>query len=200
MSSIDDEFEKIMAGMDDELSMDDPVDESLHLEGGRRSIALVMAPIPSAPGVSELLGMYGISRWVVPLQGQVALYMDLGEGSDADEFASLLGEDRPIPEECDKFARIMSRLTRYGAVAITSILSEDENEVAGSVVARRYVNGEPEEVIPAGLLINTMDERAEDLLLGRTKPQDYDDAVNPQERPESPKRGFGRPWRRGGSN
>ena len=38
-------------------------------------------------------------------------------------------------------------------------------------------SGEPEETIPAGLLLGAMPAATEDLLLGRTTPADYKDSV-----------------------
>lgn len=223
MSDIDDEFDKLIANFDsdsadiaasaesaepdathnaeentpeDENDLDSPHDESLHLAGGKQSVGLVLAPIAPAKSVSDLLGLYGVSRWVVPIAGQVALWFEITEDDDFD-FDSLLGDERPLPEECDAYARVMSRLSKFGAVAIVSALAEEDRIINGDVIARRYVNGEPEDPIPAGLLVNWMDPRAEDLLLGRTHPSEYPDAIPPDNSGGKPAPGRGRPMRPG---
>ncbi|MDO5034341.1 MAG: hypothetical protein Q4E01_03040 [Actinomycetaceae bacterium] len=215
--NIDEEFQRIVAGMEDpdllkeaqepapqadeasedsaeEPDLDTPVDESLHLQDGKQCVGLIFAPLRPAAAVSRMLGMYKIARWVVPIDNQVVLYLEL-ESPEGEEFAELLGEERPMPEEVDRFARVLSKLSKFGAVAVVSTLAEEDSLVAGSVYARRYVNGEPEDSIPAGLLINSIDIRAEDLLLGRTHPEDYPDAVHGEERPNPKGRGFRFPGR-----
>ncbi|MDO5720193.1 MAG: hypothetical protein Q4P05_05605 [Actinomycetaceae bacterium] len=181
---------------DSEIDLDSPEDESLHLAGGKHSVGLVLAPIAPAKSVSDLLALYGVSRWVVPIAGQVALWFEITEDDDF-EFDTLLGDERPLPEECDAYARVMSRLSKFGAVAVVSALTEEERIINGDVIARRYVNGEPEEPIPAGLLVNWMDPRAEDLLLGRTHPSDYPEAIPPDNSGGKPVPGRGRPMRPG---
>ncbi|HHT40169.1 MAG TPA: hypothetical protein GX000_00770 [Actinomyces sp.] len=177
-------------------NLDEPEDEHLHLEGGRRSVGLVLAPLRPASGVARMLGMYGLARWIVPIANQIVLYLELDEDADEEEaeFESLLGEDRPMPEEVDRFARVISKLSKYGAIAVVSNLSEEDSLISGSIAARRYVNGAPEDAIPGGLLINSIDSRAEDLLLGRTHPSDYPDAIHAKDRPKPHKRGFGPPF------
>ena len=214
--NIDEEFERIIAGMeepdaneaasepdttarqDDQVEQadpDQPVDESLHLEEGAQRIGLIFAPLRPASAVARMLGMYKIARWIVPIDHQIVLYLELDPDDEEEEFASLLGEERPMPEEVDRFAKVISKLSKFGAVAVVSTLAEEDSLVSGSVYARRYVNGKPEDAIPAGLLINSIDIRAEDLLLGRSRPQDYPDAVHATERPVPKGRGFGFPKR-----
>ena len=53
-----------------------------------------------------------------------------------------------------------------------------EPGVSGRISAQRYVGGEPEETIPAGLLLGAKPAATEDLLLGRTTPGDYSDSVS----------------------
>ena len=45
--------------------------------------------------------------------------------------------------------------------------------MSGPVVARRYLGGKEERDLPAGLVISTSDASVEDLLLGKTTPEDY---------------------------
>lgn len=86
-----------------------------------------------------------------------------------------------MPDVVDQVARAISRLSKYGAVALMSWLVEGdgvEPGVSGRISAQRYVGGEPEETIPAGLLLGAMPAATEDLLLGRTTPGDYSDSVS----------------------
>lgn len=223
MSTIDDEFDKIIAGLHGDIDSDihrdasnavdadhdavrDPSqtvsaggmadmggDEVTTSPSAVTGVGLVLCPIASASALCSMLGLYTIERWVVPMSGQVALWLPLDDCEESG-FDELLGDERPIPEECDAYARVLSRLTRFGAVAVASKICDDTHEIQGSVVARRYVNGEPEETIPAGLLISSIDSRAEELLLGHTVAADYPDAVHPRQRPQPFKRGFGRPF------
>lgn len=161
----------------------------------RHHIALILVPIAPAEELSKMLGFYGLARWVVPVGGPCAVYLPL-EPNPADDFDALLGEERPLPEECDLFARTLSRLTKHGAVAIVSQLQEDDTATNGDVIGRRYLGGQARDSVAAGIILNGFDQRVEDLLLGRTVPADYPDAIHPQERPEPPRR-FGRPSRFG---
>lgn len=100
--------------------------------------------------------------------------------SDEDELAALLADTRPLPPKVDKVARLVSRLSKYGAVAMMSWLVDGdgvEPGVSGQITAQRYVSGEPQDAIPAGVLLGSMPQAAEDLLLGRTTPADYEDSV-----------------------
>ncbi|MDO5722047.1 MAG: hypothetical protein Q4P06_05850 [Actinomycetaceae bacterium] len=176
-------------------SSDDSTMPATHAPARSRHIALILVPVAPAVELSKMLGFYGISRWVVPVGGPSGVWLEL-DGSEEDDFDILLGEDRPMPEECDRFARTLSRLTKHGAVALVSQLQEDENSTNGNVMGRRYLAGEPQDNVPAGLILNGSVQRVEDLLLGRTSPADYPDAVHPTERPE-PQNRFGRPFRFG---
>ena len=48
------------AGDTSEEDLDTPVDESLHLEGGHLSVALVLAPLPSPGALDSLLALAGL--------------------------------------------------------------------------------------------------------------------------------------------
>lgn len=189
MSNIDDEFQRIISGFSaeetaaDDLSeidpLDVPVDESLHLESGSQTIGFIVAPFASAQQIASILGVYGIERWIVQLNQQVALWCEL-DPEDTTAVEQLLGEERPLPEECDTFARILSRLSPIGVIGVVSTLREEDGEISGDVRARRYIAGEPEMVISGGLLLNGMEDRVEDLLLGRNHPSDFKDSVRSQ--------------------
>lgn len=179
------------AGLDAELAAfeedlknpdDQPLDESLHLEGGRLSVALVLAPIPLPEALHSLLALTGISEAVVRLKPWTAVWLPVEtKPTDEEELEALLADSRPMPSRVDEVARVVSRLSKYGAVAMMSWLVEGdgvEPGVSGRITAQRYVSGAPEEPIPAGLLLGSMPQATEDLLLGRTRPEDYDDSVS----------------------
>ncbi|QWW18925.1 hypothetical protein I6B53_07180 [Schaalia sp. 19OD2882] len=163
-------------------ALDTPVDESLHLEGGRLSVALVLAPLPSPEALHSLLSFAGKKVDVVGLKPWTAVWLRVEtRPTDEDELDALLAGCRAMPEPVDEVARVISRLSRYGAVAVMSWLVEGdgvEPGVSGRISARRYVSGAPEDEIPAGVLLGSMPQAAEDLLLGRTCPKDYDDSVS----------------------
>ncbi|MDC4233098.1 hypothetical protein M3T53_05145 [Actinomyces sp. B33] len=163
---------------------DIPVDESLHLEGGRLSVGLVLAPISSPEALHSLLSLTGIRESVVRLKPWTGVWLRVETRPTAeDEFDDLLADTKPMPEAVDAVARVVSRLSKYGAVALMSWLVEGEGAepgVSGRITAQRYVAGRPEDPIPAGVLLGAMPQAAEDLLLGRTRPGDYGDSVSSQ--------------------
>jgi hypothetical protein len=161
--------------------LDTPVDESLHLEGGRLSVGLVLAPVSSPEALHALLGLAGFRETVVRLRPWTAVWLRVETvPAPEDELEELLGGGRTMPPAVDRVARVVSRLSRFGAVAMMSWLVEGEGVepgVSGQISARRYVRGEPEDDIPAGVLLGAMPPATEDLLLGRTEPRDYPDSV-----------------------
>ncbi len=198
---LDAQFRDLVADMESELSdstgvdqestgdmpspscdvLDTPVDESLHLEGGKLSVALVLAPLPSAEALHSLLALSGIHEAVVRLKPWTAVWLRVQtQTTQEDELNVLLTGRRAMPPEVDRVASVVSRLSKYGAVAIMSWLVEGdgiEPGVSGQITAQRYVNGQSEDDIPAGLLLGSMPQATEDLLLGRTVPTDYPDAI-----------------------
>ena len=160
---------------------DTPVDESLHLEGGRLSVALVLAPISYPEALHSLLALTGVRESIVRLKPWTAVWLRVETTpTDEEELDALLTGQRPMPDAVDCVARAVSNLSKYGAVALMSWLVEGdgvEPGVSGRISAQRYVSGEPEETIPAGLLLGAMTAATEDLLLGRTTPADYKDSV-----------------------
>lgn len=196
---LDAQFRDLVAGMETDLDaggvseeaaasqspvsddLDTPVDESLHLEGGKLSVALILAPIPSAEALHSLLALSGIHEAVVRLKPWTGVWLRVQtQTTQEDELNVLLTGRRAMPAEVDKVASVISRLSKYGAVAIMSWLVEGdgiEPGVSGQITAQRYVNGHSEDDIPAGLLLGAMPQATEDLLLGRTVPADYPDSI-----------------------
>ena len=196
---LDAQFRDLVAGMETDLAaggvpedaaasqnpatddLDTPVDEALHLEGGKLSVALILAPIPSAEALHSLLALSGIHEAVVRLKPWTGVWLRVQtQTTQEDELNVLLTGRRAMPAEVDKVASVISRLSKYGAVAIMSWLVEGdgiEPGVSGQITAQRYVNGHSEDDIPAGLLLGAMPQATEDLLLGRTVPEDYPDSI-----------------------
>ncbi|PID97780.1 MAG: hypothetical protein CSA82_02560 [Actinobacteria bacterium] len=176
--NIDAEFRDLVA----QLNGDDAApEENSSLDGGRLSVGLVLAPIPHPEALQSLIFLSGQRVNVVRLAPWSAAWVPVEKTSgDEDDFASLLAEEHSMPKQVDELARIVSRLSKYGAVAVMSWLIEGEGVevgISGHITARRYVNGQPEDDIPAGVLLGSLPQAAEDLLLGRTTPTDYSDSV-----------------------
>lgn len=185
----DSEFHDLISGIENPAT-----DSPLHLDGGRLSIGLVLAPLPSLNALYSLLSLGGHHYDVVSIKPWSAAWIPVeAAGGDEDEFASLLAEERDMPPQVDAVARAVSRLSKYGAVALMSWLSEGEGAepgVSGQITARRYVAGAPEADIPAGVLVGALPQDAEDLLLGRTTPKDYPGSIN-ADGTKQPRRPFG---------
>lgn len=185
----DSEFHDLISGIENPAT-----DSPLHLDGGRLSIGLVLAPLPSLNALYSLLSLGGHQYDVVSIKPWSAAWIPVeAAGGDEDEFASLLAEERDMTPQVDAVARAVSRLSKYGAVALMSWLSEGEGAepgVSGQITARRYVAGAPEADIPAGVLVGALPQDAEDLLLGRTTPKDYPGSIN-ADGTKQPRRPFG---------
>lgn len=169
---------------------------------------LILTPIDAPGALRAALDMIGSPAPVVGLSTGAAVYREIvgTQGQDeAGELLALLGGDRPLPDEADALARLLSKLSKHGVVAVASWVTEKEGEtssserqegsdeegeesidlpsaspaeVSGTMVARRYVNGEPEETLSAGLVLARTDLAAEELMLGRIGPEqvkDYQD-------------------------
>ena len=125
-------------------ALDTPVDESLHLEGGKLSVALVLAPIPSAEALHSLLALSGIHEAVVRLKPWTGVWLRVQtQTTQEEELNVLLTGRRPMPPEVDRIASVISRLSKYGAVAIMSWLVEGdgvEPGVSGQITAQPHWN------------------------------------------------------------
>lgn len=184
----DAEFRDLVSGIEDPGT-----DSPLHLEKGKLSVGLVLAPLPSTQALFSLLSLSGHKVDIVRVKPWSAAWLTVENAvSEEDEFASLLAEERDMPEPVDAIARAASRLSKFGSVAIMSWLVEGDGHepgVSGHITARRYVGGEPEDAIPAGVLLGTLPAAAEDLLLGRTTPADYPDSISPDGQRRGPRSG-----------
>lgn len=175
---LDAEFRKLTQDLaaDETLSVEEELSE---LVDHQTCVALVLAPMDNVSALAAFLKMVGLEVPVVRTDPWAAAYVRLEPDSDPDEDAlALLTGSRAIPDEVDKIAKAVSKLSAYGAVAVVAWLTEEngfETGLAGSVTAKRYIAGKPEDDLPAGIIMNTLDNVAEDLLLGRATPEDFPD-------------------------
>lgn len=130
--------------------------------------ALILSQIDAPAALSAALNMVGENAPVIAISGGSAVFMevDQGENAEDEELNALLGDERPIPEAVDKMASLVSKMTEGGSVALTSWTSRDEQGTAGTIVARRYVGGKPQERLPSGVVVSNLDLVVEQLLLG----------------------------------
>ncbi len=161
MNDFDAEFERLTADLS---------------SSGNRCIALVLSPLDNAVALEGMLKLSGVNSQVVKLNPWAAVWMEMPwKSSEEEEMAAFLTGHRQPPVEVDQVARVVSRLSRYGAVTLTSWLNDNtgiEPGVSGMITAKRYVAGEPEDDLSAGLVLSAIDVRAEDLLLGHSHPDD----------------------------
>ncbi|WRS29470.1 hypothetical protein U6G28_08030 [Actinomycetaceae bacterium MB13-C1-2] len=138
--------------------------------------ALVLSQIDAPAALSAGLSMVGASAPVIQVSQGSAVIMEVEQNgpSDEEELAMLLGDDRPIPDSVDKMASLVSKMTEGGAVALTSWTSSEKEGTEGTIVARRYINGKPEQKLSAGLVLAGLDPVCEELLLGRLTPEEAD--------------------------
>lgn len=165
--------EAVAEGEDETTDLDAvPADAETADLGGqeRMSVALILTPLASADTLTVLMATAGLSAEVIGTDsGAVArVEVPADAGNDVE---SLLGSKRPLPPEVDELARQVSRLIRgTGVVALVSWLVQGDDVepgVSGQITARRYEAGEPQEDLPAGLLIAQMDPLVEELLTAR---------------------------------
>lgn len=197
---LDDEFEKIMAGLDFSNSdpAQGPVEEELPATDFEQADeqtpltwnALILSPVDAPRALRAALDLVGSPAPVVQLGSLTAVYLD--EESDPSEeevdedaaLLALLGDDRPIPEAVDKMAKLVSKLAKPGSVALVAFTAEDASvevgegsppALTGTILGRRYVGGKPEEKVSAGLVLAGLPLAAEELLLGRLAPSEVPD-------------------------
>ncbi len=195
---VDDEFEKIMAGLDfssggaeENLSEDDfPPLEQVVEKPQVTWNALILSPVDAPRALRAALDLVGSPEPVVQLGSITAVYLDEKSdpgaeetGEDADLLA-LLGDERPIPEPVDKMAKLVSKLAKPGSVALVAFTAEDTTvevgegvtpPLSGTILGRRYVGGKSEDKVSAGLVLAGLPLAAEELLLGRLAPSDVPD-------------------------
>lgn len=147
--------------------------EALPPEAG--DVALVLTNLLEPVPLATMMAAHEIDAQIVETESGCVVWKRLTPRAD-DELEALLGEERPVSPEAEELALAVSKITPYGAVLFVSTLrsdSDDDPGVQGQITARVYYDGHFDRTIPAGPLVSCADERIEDLLLGRTSPEDY---------------------------
>ena len=163
-------------------------------------VAVVMTPLNRADGLAGMCSLLDLDCTVVPSSnGAFAVKQFVSAHSDWD-VAELLGGSDSEPAEAAELAAQLSRLSRAGAVLMTADLATDvgiESGLSGTITARHFNNGQPGEEASAGLLLASMDQIVEDVLLGVIDADDVPGAVKSSEiKAPRAMRWFGRGLRR----
>lgn len=147
-------------------------------------VAVVMTPLNRADGLAGMCSLLDLDCTVVPSSsGAFAVKQFVSAHSDWD-VAELLGGSDSEPAEAAELAAQLSRLSRAGAVLMTADLATDvgiESGLSGTITARHFTNGQPGEEASAGLLLASMDQVVEDVLLGVIDADDVPGAVKSSE-------------------
>ena len=159
-----------------------------------------MTPLNRADGLAGMCSLLDLDCTVVPSSsGAFAVKQFVSAHSDWD-VAELLGGSDSEPAEAAELAAQLSRLSRAGAVLMTADLATDvgiESGLSGTITARHFTNGQPGEEASAGLLLASMDQVVEDVLLGVIDADDVPGAVKSSEiKAPRAMRWFGRGLRR----
>ena len=163
-------------------------------------VAVVMTPLNRADALAGMCSLMDLDCTVVPSSsGAFAVKQFVSAHSDWD-VAELLGGSDSEPAEAAELAAQLSRLSRAGAVLMTADLATDvgiESGLSGTITARHFTNGQPGEEASAGLLLASMDQVVEDVLLGAIDADDVPGAVRSSEiKAPRAMRWFGRGLRR----
>ncbi len=135
--------------------------------------ALILSPIDAPAALAAGLQLVGNPVPVIKTNKGSAAFIEVKQDqpSEEDELMALLGEDRPIPEKVASLASLISKMAAGGSVALTSWTSAGAEGVSGTITARRFVNGKPEEKLSSGLVLAKVGTVCEDLLLGVVTPE-----------------------------
>ena len=163
-------------------------------------VAVVLTPLASAEALATLCAMSDLDCVVVPARSGAFAVKELVSAHAEWDVSELLGGADTEPAEAAELASALSRLSRAGVVLLTADLATDvgiESGLSGTITARRYADGEAGEEASAGLLLASVDQEAEDVLLGITRAQDVRGALRTSEiKPGRTMRWLGRGLRR----
>ncbi|MBO3724331.1 hypothetical protein J5X07_04700 [Actinomyces bowdenii] len=144
-------------------------------------VAVVVTPLTNADALAALCAMRGLECTVVPADsGALAVKQFVSAHSQWD-VAELLGGAETEPAEAAELAADLSMISRAGVVLMTADLATDvgiETGLSGTITARRYVSGKAGEEASAGLLLASMDQVVEDILLGQIAAEKAPGAVD----------------------
>lgn len=143
-------------------------------------LAVIVTPVASASALAGLCALSGIDVDVVPSStGALATLETVAAEKDGDwDTAELFGgEDGGFPPPAEELARTLAKLIRADVLLLVSDLANDvgiETGLSGQLSARRYAAGGESagEDVPAGLVIAGADQVLEELILGRTRPEE----------------------------
>lgn len=144
-------------------------------------VAVVVTPLTNAEALAALCAMRGLECTVVPAaSGALAVKQFVSAHSQWD-VAELLGGAETEPAEAAELAADLSMISRAGVVLMTADLATDvgiETGLSGTITARRYVSGKAGDEASAGLLLASMDQVVEDILLGQIAAENAPGAVD----------------------
>ncbi|WP_067781237.1 hypothetical protein [Actinomyces vulturis] len=209
--SIDSQFESLMAQFGDEFSLpqdedqDAPVDITETIEPvitdedlsdlnapsavlGAHKIAVVVTPVASAKALAGMCALAGLKCWVVPSSSGALAVKEFTSAHTTWDISELTGGMDSEPTQAAELASELSALSRDGVILLTADLATDvgiEQGLSGHITARHYANRQPGEDVSPGMILNSIDGLAEDLLLGLTSVSDIDGVIDTTDMPRS---------------
>lgn len=163
-------------------------------EAEAQRYALVFTPVARAADLARLCAASSIDILAVPTGTGVIAARRIAEPRRLDDWdiSELLGggaagaeesdgEDSTVPSEAGQLAADLSVLIRYPVVLVVAELATDvgvEAGLSGHVTAVRYEGGRAVGAMSPGLLLAQADQVAEDLVLGRVRPEAVPGAVD----------------------
>lgn len=163
-------------------------------------VAVVLTPLASSEALAQLCAMSDLDCTVVPADSGAFAVKEFVSAHSEWDVDELLGGADSEPAEAAELASALSRLSRAGVVLMTADLATDvgiESGLSGTITARRYVGGQAGEEASSGLLLASMDQVVEDVLLGILRADDAPGAIRTSEvRPGRAARFLGRSLRR----
>lgn len=138
---------------------------------------VVRTPFSQPELVAGVLRLRGLEAKVVATKSGVCVVHDVAAPTFTDwDIAELLGgepepaQDEPAnpADDPDNLAGPLSALSSYGVVLLTAELGDgvgSESGLSGMVTGVRYLGGLRGEEVQAGILLNTLDPKVEDLVI-----------------------------------
>ena len=147
-------------------------------------VAVVLTPLASADALAAMCAMSDLECTVVPARSGAFAVKEFVSAHAEWDVSELLGGADTEPAEAADLASALSRLSRAGVVLLTADLATDvgiESGLSGTITARRYVDGKAGEDAAAGLLLASVDQEVEDVLLGITSADGIEGALKSSE-------------------
>lgn len=141
----------------------------------------ILTPFARADLVAAIMHLSHLDAWAVPTNSGALVVRELATPKyDEWDIRNITGPDpdeEPATPSDDAVAVAaqLSRLSPYGVVLMDVNLDDSdtgfEAGVSGMVRARRFQGGKPGDVVPSGLLLNSLDPVVERLVLGDVTPE-----------------------------